>query len=401
LNEVECWIWLQQSLGPGSVRPGQLVEVFGGAEGVFKATRSELMKMPGLTAAEINRLCDKSFEKVERITEACLRLGCGIITFGDADFPQRLRDIYAPPCVLYVQGELYPVDDTVLIAIVGTRQITEYGLEAATKLAIGLASHGVVVVSGLALGVDTAAHRGALKGGGKTIAVIGCGLDINYPASNSELRRLISAHGAIVSEYPPGTQPMAFTFPVRNRIIAGLSLGTVVVEAGASSGALITASLAVEMGRDVFAVPGSIFSPLSEGTNKLLRDGAKPVLGVMDILEEYIGGYPQSINIDLLEAAAADEKHADRPDARDEGKAAPGQIVIEKTHIKKPASKKAPQNLTKAQAAVYDILSDSPVHVDEISLRANLEPRMVLAVLTTLEIEGLALSHPGRRFSAV
>jgi DNA processing protein len=389
LNEVEYWIWLQQAFGPGSPRPGQLLETFGGAEDLYKAPRSELMKLPGLATREIDSLCDKSLEKVESITEACLRLGCRIIPFDDAGFPQRLRTIYAPPCVLYVLGELADVDDTVLIAIVGTRQITEYGMEAATKLAIGLASHGAVVVSGLALGVDTAAHRGALKGGGKTIAVIGCGLDINYPASNNELRRLIIAHGAIVSEYPPGTQPMSFTFPVRNRIIAGLSLGTVVVEAGSRSGALITAGLAVEMGRDVYAVPGSIFSPMSEGTNKLLRDGAKPVLGVADILEEYIGGYPQSINIDLSEETAEAEKPAE-----------PVQTVMGQASIK-PAAKKAAKNLTKTQAAVYEILSRSPVHVDEISLRANLEPRMVLAVLTTLEIEGLALSHPGRRFSAV
>jgi DNA processing protein len=310
LNEVEYWIWLQQAFGPGSVKPGQLLAVFGGAEEIFKATRGELIRIPWLSAKEIDRLCDKSFEKVEKITEDCLRLGCGIITYGDDDYPQRLRDIYDPPCVLYVKRELFPVDDAVLISIVGTRQITEYGLEAATRLAIGLASHGAVVVSGFALGVDSAAHRGALKGGGKTIAVIGCGLDINYPASNNELGRLISSHGAVVSEYPPGTQPFTFNFPVRNRIIAGLSLGTVVVEAGARSGALITAGLAVEMGRDVFAVPGSIFSPMSEGTNKLLRDGAKPVLGVMDILEEYIEGYPQSINIELLEEAAAAENPA-------------------------------------------------------------------------------------------
>lgn len=389
---MEYWIWLQQAIGCGNPIPEKLFDSFGGAEGVYLANPADLL-IPGLNSAQKSRLCDKSLEHAKAVTEACLRLGYGIVTFGDDCYPQRLRNIYAPPCVLYVQGELGDTDNLPLIAMVGTRQVTEYGLEAATQLAIGLATHGVVVVSGLALGVDTASHKGALKGNGKTIAVIGCGLDINYPASNQELRKLIASHGAIVSEYPPGTRPTAFTFPVRNRIIAGLSLGTVVIEAGTRSGSLITASLAAEMGREVFAVPGSIFSPMSEGTNKLLRDGAKPVAGVVDILEEYIEAYPQSINMNIAQDERAPLLVQKADDCSDNGEM-PMQETFEKSF-----APKVPKNLTKVQTTVYQLLSREPIHVDALSLKANLEPRIVLGVLTTLEIQGLARSYPGRRFA--
>jgi len=402
LMHVEYWIWLQKAMGQGSAKPSLLLEHLGSIEAIYNAQLHDYITIIGLTRREITSLCDKSLDKSKTTIEKCMALGIKVITFEDEAYPQRLKNIYGPPCVLYIIGELAPVDDAVLIALVGTRQVTQYGIEVATKLAMGLAAHGAIVVSGLAMGVDTASHKGALKGGGRTYAVIGCGHDINYPASNRELKRLISSNGAVVSEYPPGSAPISMNFPIRNRIIAGLSLGTVVIEAGDKSGALITASIAAESGRDIFAVPGNIFSPMSMGSNRLLRDGAKPVCSVMDILEEYIERYGQNITLELPIEQSELFKEATQKligatnkaeKRRGESPSEP-EITFGGTNVRKP------QNLSSTQAAVYNVLSSQPIHVDDIALRANLEPRIVLSVLTALEIQGYARSFPGRRFVA-
>ena len=473
---IEYWIWLQQALGANSPKPEKLMNDFGSIGGIYEARRVDYINTGFLSEKEIRRLCDKSLEKSKEIVGHCMEKGYKMLA--PQDMPQRLRGIYAPPCVLYVWGELPQPTDGVYIAMVGTRGVTPYGVEAATKLAAGLAHCGAVVVSGMAVGVDAASHKGALKGGGKTVAVIGCGIDIDYPAPHRELKRLIAQNGAVVSEYPPGARPDRINFPVRNRIIAGLSLGCVVVEAGSRSGALITASLATEMGRDVFAVPGSIFSAASEGPNKLLRDGAKPVCNVLDILEEYIGLCPQSIIAHMTEENG-DEKpsqlsfdnitkkqssqkqhgatkviertNENLPDATSDGKitasktatcptaagaellnnklpdatakekvtasktaACPGAAGAEipnenlpdaaakgKVTASKTANCPGAAGLSERQRMVLEVLTGEPQHVDDISLKANLELRTVLAVLTTLEIEGYAQSYPGRRYTAM
>lgn len=454
---IEYWIWLQQALGVGSPKPDRLVREFGSVSEVYNARRVDLLRTGFLTEKEILKLTNKSLEKSEKIVSDCMKKGYKILSRDE--LPQRLQNIYAPPCVLYVWGSIPEPQDGVFIAMVGTRNVTPYGVEAATKLSVGLARCGVIVVSGMALGVDTASHRGALKGGGKTVAVIGCGIDIDYPASNRELKRLIAQNGAVVSEYPPGTRADRANFPVRNRIIAGLSLGCVVVEAGSRSGALITASLAAEMGRDVFAVPGSIFSPASDGTNKLLRDGVKPVCSVMDILEEYIGICPQSViskitqtntidkdpeqlgfeivkkekkisgnSVSTVQKPGFSDMPADEPVflPSDKGNRIKTefprrtQVQMEHDKISSVSSmtsaasadkRKAVENnfsvdvdvkgLSKKQLMVYNVLTEKPKHVDDIALEANLELRTVLAVLTTLEIEGYVRTFPGGRYASV
>ena len=433
-EKLEHWIWLQQAAGAGSAKPQKLLAAFGGIERVYGAGQEALAATGLLTERELTRLADKSLEKAQQIVGSCMEKGYRILTL--PQLPQRLRDIYAPPCVLYLWGELPAPDSDVYIAMVGTRNITPYGVEAATKLAAGLVHCGAVVVSGMAVGVDGASHRGALKGGGKTVAVIGCGIDIDYPAPHIELKRLIAQNGAVVSEYPPGARPDQTHFPARNRIIAGLSLGCVVVEAGRRSGSLITATLAAEMGRDVFAVPGSIFSPYSDGTNRLLRDGAKPVLTVIDILEEYIGPGPQSIIPRLITPSGTEQgeqqlsfdglaqsiahppKLTDKPTLNSDSKektpyvqTPPTDSNNEKsdknpdaTHSKKslksnPANCPSAAGLSERQRQVCAVLTDEPTHVDTIAVKANLELRVVLAVLTTLEIEGYVQSIPGRRYT--
>lgn len=390
MKQVEQWIWLAQAMGAGSPKSGMLLSRFGSAEAVYGAGPEELNGVPDLTLRDRARLSDKSLSRAQAAVGRCLQLGCRVVTPGDAAYPPQLGEIYAPPCVLYVMGELPPAD-ALLIAVVGTRRATEYGVEAATRLAVGLASRGAVVVSGLAYGIDTASHKGALKGGGQTVAVIGCGADYNYPAGNRELKRLIAAHGAVVSEFEPGVRPYTANFPIRNRIIAGLCRGTVVVEAGSRSGSLITAGIAAESGRDVFAVPGNIFSPMSEGTNRLLRDGAKPCCGVADILEEYLPFLPQSLG---EETAAATEPAPPAPDG------IPAQTSFLPVSPSRPPKRRPPAGLSRVQSAIYGLLTTEPVHVDTIALRANLEPRVVLSALTVLEVQGLARSLPGRRFMA-
>lgn len=454
-ENVEYWIWLQQALGAGSPKPDRLLREFGGINEIYNASGADYADTDILSEKEIHRLCNKSLQKSETIVEACMKNGYDILTLNE--IPQRLRDIYAPPCVLYVWGSIPRDGDGINIAMVGTRNVTPYGVEAATKIAAGLAHYGAVVVSGMAIGVDAASHKGTLKGGGKTVAVIGCGIDINYPSAHKELKRMIAQNGAVVSEFPPGSRPDRTHFPIRNRIIAGLSLGTVVVEAGSRSGSLITASLAAEMGRDIFAVPGSIFSPMSEGTNKLLRDGAKPVCTVLDIMEEYIALYPQSIISQLKERENDEPKQLafdnaevrkiynnsteinqkdKKPDeilsnvilnnmenkavnvynklkvetqtAVDTGShsaklsaatvvnAEQKNNIADNLHANLP---NAGRNLSEIQMKVLGQLSDKPMHVDDIALRANIELRRVLAVLTTLEIEGYVISYPGRRYT--
>lgn len=405
---VERWIWLQQAFGAGSPKPARLLAALGGIREVYEARAAEYARAGSFTPRELTRLCDKSLRGAETVVAACLQNGYRILT--PEEMPERLRAIYAPPCTLYVWGSLPQPADGFYIAMVGTRQVTPYGAEAAARLSGALASFHAVVVSGMAVGVDAASHTAALRGGGKTVAVIGCGIDVDYPLPHRELKRLIAQNGAVVSEYPPGTRPDRAHFPTRNRIIAGLSLGTVVVEAGTRSGALITAALAAEMGRDVFAVPGSIFSPQSEGCNRLLRDGAKPACSVLDILEEYPAFCPQSIKDGWQEAAAQSgtpeqitlealsmPRRARISVPAPAGRAkAPEAEAPEPSEAPEPA---VPEGLSETQLAVYRQLSGRPRHVDEIALAANLELRRVLAVLTALEIRGLARSLPGRRYT--
>lgn len=401
-TEVEYWIWLSLAFSPGSPKPCRLAEAMGGAKAVFEADETALAASGVCTAHDLGLVRPHGLEQAQRIVEHCLARGYGICTFADRSYPNLLKEIHAPPAVLYVRGRL-PAQETACIAMVGTRRVTDYGAAVAERLAMGLAHVGVGVVSGMAAGVDTHAHRGALKGEGKTYAVLGCGLDTVYPASNRELYRLITQNGAVLSEYPPQAGPDRHHFPIRNRIIAGLSAGTVVVEAGRKSGSLITAGQALEMGRDVFAVPGSIFSPMSEGTNQLLREGAKPACGVADILEEYPTLVVQTLAEEPTSASAQQTFSQMPPPSRMPKKSHPvaePQTTAPASPLRPPVSRPVP-GLDAVQQAVLALLDSAPRHVDELAVRANLPPAQVLAVLTVLEIQGLARSQPGRRFCAV
>lgn len=285
MNERKYWLGFSLVPGIGPKRLLALVRALGNLRSIWEAGETRL-RAAGLDSESTANLLkardtldlDAEMAKVERV-------GATLLTPEDERYPALLKNVDAPPLALYVRGALTPGDDLAL-GVVGTRKASPYGRDAAAFFARSLARQGVTIISGLAHGIDTVAHRGALEAGGRTIAVLGCGIDRVYPLDNAELARQITQHGALISEFPVGSKPEAHHFPRRNRIISGLSLGVLIVEAPEESGAMITAALAADQGRDVFAVPGSIFNAGSSGTNRLIQQGAKLVVTVEDILDE-------------------------------------------------------------------------------------------------------------------
>jgi DNA processing protein len=302
---------------------------------------------------------------VDAELEGVDRKGFHIVTLTDSNYPELLRRIPDPPPFLYVSGILNK--SPVNIAMVGSRNATGYGLSTTQRLSTSLAARGVTIISGMARGIDTAAHRGALAGGGKTIAVLGSGLANIYPAENKKLFQQISEHGAVVSEFPLFTKPEAHHFPMRNRIISGMSLGTVVVEATKKSGSLITARLAAEQNREVFAVPGSIQSFKSTGTHTLIKQGAKLVENAQDIIEEIAPMIQYTETPDAISPDANDDKLA---------------------------------TLTKDERLVYDALGPYPVHIDHLARSISVKAGTLLSILLKLELDGLVEQSPGKFFTA-
>ena len=387
MSALKYWLWLTELPGLTNQTRLALLRHFPTPEDVYYADPEEVLLTEGITREQAKLLEDKDCSGADRILADCQRLDLDILTIQDAGYPNRLRNIYDPPCLLYVRGRLPAFDDEASIAVVGTRDCTPYGVSCAEKLGYGLAAGGAVVVSGLARGVDSAALRGALRAGGTVTAVLGNGLDVIYPPENQYLYEDVAAAGALVSEYPPGTSPEAKHFPVRNRIMSGLCLGTLVVEAPARSGALITAGTALEQGRDVFAVPGPIDAPASVGCNRLIRDGAGLVSDAWDILGEYEPRFPDKLR---------------REGAR-ETPAVLGYQARQKTEPKPvPPSVSLSHNdysLTDDQICLLRALTEVPMLVDDLIELTDIPTRRVLSALTVLEIEHLVTQHSGKRYA--
>jgi len=287
MDNLKYWVWLSSIEGIGSRRIHNLLQHFGMPKNIWDASEGELAGAPDIGYKLASAVYSPENKKaVDRLLSKIDKEGIRVLTLESPDYPSNLKNIYDPPPVLYLKGSLLP-DDTLALGVVGSRTATAYGLKTAQELALGLASRGITVVSGMARGIDTMAHTGALAGGGRTIAVLGSGIDVVYPPENKRLYEKIQKSGAVISEFIPGTKPLAGNFPARNRIISGLSLGVIVVEAAEKSGSLITADFALEQGREVFAVPGNISSGQSVGTNNLIKQGAKIVTRIEDILEEF------------------------------------------------------------------------------------------------------------------
>lgn len=387
MSALKYWLWLTELPGLKNQTRLALLRHFPTPEDVYYADPEEVLLTEGITREQAKLLEDKDCSGADRILADCQRLDLDILTIQDAGYPNRLRNIYDPPCLLYVRGRLPAFDDEASIAVVGTRDCTPYGVSSAEKLGYGLAAGGAVVVSGLARGVDSAALRGALRAGGTVTAVLGNGLDVIYPPENQYLYEDVAAAGALVSEYPPGTSPEAKHFPVRNRIMSGLCVATLVVEAPARSGALITAGTALEQGRDVFAVPGPIDAPTSVGCNRLIRDGAGLVTDAWDILGEYEPRFPDKLR---------------REGAR-ETPAVLGYQARQKTEPKPvPPSVSLSHNdysLTDDQIRLLRALTEEPMLVDDLIELTDIPTRRVLSALTVLEIEHLVTQHSGKRYA--
>jgi len=284
MDAKKYWVGFNHVKGIGAVRFQRLLDVFSNAEAAWNASELALQQS-GIGEKTLKHLIEfRRGTDLDSLYEEILAKGIEVITIDDCNYPENLRKITNPPPVLYVKGKLLE-EDWRAVAVVGTRKMTAYGKNVTRELGEVVARNNVTLVSGLARGIDSEAHRAILNAGGRTLAVLGSGVDVIYPPENTDLAQSISEHGALISDYAPGTQPEGINFPPRNRIISGLSLASIVVEAGIRSGALITASFAADQGRDVFAVPGSIYAPQSKGTNKLIFDGAYPLIAYENIFE--------------------------------------------------------------------------------------------------------------------
>ncbi len=353
------WVGFSLVKGIGAVRFQALRDHFGDLALAWQAP-ADALQAAGLSVKLIERLMQvRADVDLDRLLERLERQGITVLTWEEAASPARLREIDQPPPVLYVRGTLTE-EDAWSVAIVGTRRVTAYGRQVTEELAAFLAENGVTVVSGLARGVDAVAHQAALRSGGRTLAVLGCGVDRIYPPEHAGMAEKIVQAGALVSDYAPGTPPEASNFPPRNSVISGLALATVVVEAGETSGALITAQFAADQGREVFAVPGNILAPQSKGTNALIAQGARPLLSPRDLLE--------ALNLNRVS-----EQRAVR-------KALPGDEV---------------------EAALLNVLGAEPLHMDEIRQQTGLPIERVSATLVMMELKGLVRQVGGNNYVAV
>ncbi len=372
MDSLIYWVWLGNLPGIFSNKITALMEHFESIEEIYKA--ADYKNIPGISRGDALILGSKDLSHAKEIIEKINKLGAYILTYDDIDYPDELRKIDSPPYVLYLKGEKLSWDRLFAIGVVGTRRCTAYGAKAADNLCFDLAARGITIVSGMARGIDSAAARAALRAGGKTIAVLGSGIDVIYPPENRELMEEIEKSGTVMTEYPPGSQPMAHHFPERNRIISGLSKGVLVIEAPLKSGALITANYALEAGRDLFAVPGEIFKDNSKGTNLLIKQGARIVSSAMDIIEEYPA--------DIEKLVPAEEK--------------PEEPVNNIRRITIDDEKY--QALDKKEQSVISLLIEKNMHIDDISVHTGIDIGELNAMLPMLEMLGLIRKLPGDNY---
>ncbi len=408
-------VWLAEAIKVKSRYLRSLFNLYETAYEIFCADEDEICRIPDLPQRLRDSLCNKSLDAASRIMETCEQKAIRIIAFEDEDYPRFLRDIQTPPAILYCCGKQVDWNRRLCVGIVGTRNMSPYGLRTAYRTGYELAAAGAIVVSGMAAGVDGVSAAACIAGGGETVAVLGCGVDVVYPRHHANLMEEIKRQGILISEYPPGTTPQSYHFPTRNRIISGISQATLVVEASGKSGSLITAKEAILQGRDVYAVPSNVGSQGAAGTNGLLRDGAHLMLSTEDLVEPYLYAF-ESLRLDRLKAARdhsqADMAYLDRlgvieltpavtqkepptrPVASNGRKAEKLPPATDPASIKKESSP-PPAELSPVQAAVLDIMpSDRPISLDGISA-AGYPYGEILSALTMLELMGLVEKLPG------
>ncbi len=361
-------IWLLEAFGAGSRISSVLCEYYNSFEAIYNADFEEVALINGVTEKHIEKLHNKSLCRAKEIMAECEALGIDILTIYDDLYPQQLKNIPDPPVLLYVKGSFPITKNIPAIGIVGSRRPSNYGVKMAEKIAEDLGNRGFIIVSGMARGIDTCSHKGAVKAGALTIAVLGCGVDVLYPPENGALKTLIEQNGCVISEFAPGTAPLPTHFPVRNRIVSGISQSVLVVEGKASSGSTITANLAKDQGKEVFCLPGNVDNPLSSASHKLIRDGARLVTCADDIIMDL--GYM------LVEESAENYKEDNQERMA---------LVFGK--------------LTEDQRKIAEVLDcNTPMHIDEICFKSGVEIAVANQCLFMMELSGTVKQFPGKQY---
>ena len=393
MASIKYWVWLSAQTGVSPAAKAALLRHYGDAETAFFAPAGEFGRIKGISAGDAAVLESRDMSRVEDILAGCRQLDIRPVTMQDADYPERLRNIFAPPAVIYVKGKLPELDDEAAIAVIGTRKASPYGLKMGSRLASEIVRCGGIVISGLTSGVDAAAARGALLAEGVCIGVLGTSHDME----KGSLARDVCVKGALISEYPPGTQPLRSHFRDRNRISAGLSVGVTVVEAPEKSGALLFAAEANDQGKEIFAVPGNADAPNSAGTIALMQEGAKPVRTGWDILCEFADLFPGKLRqAEAAEMPENGKNHAETGEKEPEG--AKKGIDKEKSRgyidLKEQLAR-----LSEEQLKIISAIDKGASHIDDVIENTGLSTPKVLAQLTVLEIKGFIRREPGKRIS--
>lgn len=413
-SNKRIWIWITQVLGYNTPKVRRIYELYSDINDFYNGGEREWRFCGIFSQNDISKLRNTDISAADKIISRCNELKYSVLAIDDEKYPQCLRDIECPPAVIYVSGKLPDVDNRLTIGIVGTRRATKYGIDNSYKFGYALSKYGVATVSGGALGVDCASHRGSLAADGVTICVRGCGINASYLSENAGMRNAITQKGAVISEYPPDETPRTYYFPARNRIIAALSDGVLIIESGIKSGSLITANLAGEMGKKVYALLGNN-NPQNEGSNERIKDGtAIPVTDFMDILTSFDNLYATSDKIDfnnlsLEDIEAVPVKGMSNLKKKKLKNNLTSTISYEKNNKKiycetendnstNEIKHKENLNLNTTAQSVYDYIGNEPVHIDKIAADLNIPVFKVLASLTILEMKGLIQALQGRRY---
>ena len=383
MNDQLYWIWLSMALGAGA-RTDEILSAFPHPRALYETDRTGRLLSGVFTGSQLDRLEKTTLQAAAHAAELCARNGWRICTPQDAGYPVLLKSLVDQPLALYCDGEMDFLNRRVAVGVVGTRKPTVESLNIARRISADMAAAGAVIVSGGALGIDSAAHEGALLANGKTVCVMGCGLGVDYLRENEALRREIRQNGALITEFPPFTPASRFTFPTRNRLISGMSCGVLVVEAGEKSGSLITARRANEQGREVFAIPGSVLTSAYKGVNRLIRDGAKAVTCAEDVLDAFAMMYPD--RLDLTAAGQFSQAAAPAQPTQPAAPAAPAAQTTKKI----PAAPLDPD-----AACVYNLFGSAPLHPDEIAAATGLPPARLIPVLLQLTLADLIAPTEG------
>lgn len=417
MSQLRYWVWLSTLPGLSSRGQLQLIEHFGSPEAVFLSDRSALEQLEGLTERELTVLSRRDLRRADDVLEDCRKHQIGILTLQDAAYPQRLRAIDTPPLVLYYKGNVLPFDSLPAVTVVGARKASAYGLTAAKRLGYQLGCCGGTVISGAAKGIDSLALQGALSADAPVAAVLGNGLDIVYPQESRGIYQDVAEKGCLISEFPPGTPPLAQNFPQRNRIMSGLAVAVLVVEAARKSGSLITAELALEQGRDVYAVPGNIGLACSEGSNQLLQEGAYLVTSGWDLLQHYQARFPELL---ARRDGGRQITLAPRDQSREEVRRVASPVVLPAPKAAEISGQEAPSgaadsekridnapkrnyidleqvknSLTQDEQLLVELLRDGPKAVDDVMDQSQIPAARVLASMTLLEVKGYVERRPG------